>query len=411
MQINKIDLYKRIIVLYIFFYPVCDMMFSIIEQTGVLLPVSPNQVIRGMGLCMFFFIIKNLDNWIKTMLITVWSLCSLIIQMETFGSLSIVTDLAFCLKFIQNFIFLFAFIQLLKDKIIRIDELIDCLIWSSYIAAGSVLLSLFGVGNVSYEGSSRLGVKGFFSIQSTLTAYLMLIMPLYYIKFNKNFTWQMIMCVLALFSIGSKTGVFGTIIEIVFISIFDIKHNNYRSKNVRYYILLLLCISVFPLMLIEYVGYLITLYESHAYYYDIVAFLLSNRNDQIIAVESEIEMMGNEIKWNIGAVFGYGYTSLKYMLQTYNYETIERDFHGCYYCFGTVSLTILIYYLSKVFYRAIKLNIVHHFENKYIYISTLIISVGIVYGWLGGHVFYEAMNQLPFWIVSSFVWSYKYSAK
>ena len=409
MRINPIVLNRRkIVLMYIFAYPVCDIIFTLMEQSGISLPISPNQIIRGCGLFLFFLMIKNTNHWIKTMLISVWSLCSLMIQLEFFYSGSIITDLSFCLKYIQNFIFLFAFVRLFKDGIINIDDVINCLIWSSYIVSASILCSYLGLGNASYAGSStRFGVKGFFSIQTTITAYLMLIMPLYFIKFKKNLSWQMIICVIALFSIGSKTGVLGTILEIILISLYDIRSNRDKNNIIRYSVIFFLCITIFPVFVIQYIEYLVELYTAHAYYYDIMAFILSNRNDQIYAVENEIEMIGNELKLSLGFIFGYGYSSINYMLSGYHYETIERDFHGGYYCFGVISICLLSYYLTKVLLRALNNNIEMSFKNRYMYISMLILCVGVVYGWLGGHVFYEAMNQLPFWIIAAYVYSYK----
>ena len=404
LKLNK----KKLILLYIFIYPICDMLFTLIENIGISLVISPNQIIRGIGLFLFLFCIKNLYNWIKVMLIILWSICSFVIQINIFYSSSYITDLSFCLKFIQNFVFLFAFIQLYKDKVICFQEIIKYLIWSSYIAIFSILLSYVGIGSASYEGSSRLGVKGFFTIQSTITAYLLMIMPLYYLKFKKNFSIQMIICTFALFSIGSKTGVFGTLLEIIFISIFDLKKENYKNKTEKYLVFIGFAISIAPAIMIRYISYLMNIYHSNSYYYNLMAFLLSNRNDQIIAAQNGIVLIRDELKIRIGYIFGYGYTSMsKIMSIHYNYDAIERDFHGVFFYFGIVALMVLVYYLIKIIVRSIRLNFRFHFKNEYIYISFLIMCVGIIYGWLGGHVFYEAMNQLPFWIVAAFILCYK----
>lgn len=414
MSENSLKLRKKnLILIYIFIYPICDMLFTLVENAGISLPISPNQIIRGLGLIAFMLIIKNIKNWTKIMLITVWSICCFFIQIELYYSTSAITDFSFCLKFIQNFVFLFAFIQLFKDGIIEFDEAIKYLVWASYIAIFSIILSYFGIGAASYAGSSRFGVKGLFSIQSTITAYLLLIMPLYYIRFKKNFSVQMIICIIALFSIGSKTGVFGTLLEVILLSVYDIRnYSKDKNKKLKYIVFVGIAICILPFALRKYISYLSNLYHSNSYYYNLSAFLLSNRNDQIIAAQNGVQLIGNHLKQKIGMICGYGYTSMSGIMSTnYKYDAIERDFQGVYYYFGIVSLLILVYYLVKIIFRLAKMNVRYRFNERYLYVSLIIVGVGIVYGWLGGHIFYEAMNQLPFWIVSAFVLCYKIPKK
>jgi len=395
---------KKLVLIYIFFYPVFDMIFTLVENAGGSFPVSPNQLIRGIGMIGFFIIIKSMKNWVKVICIIIWSICGLFVQIKYFYSTSFFTDLSFTLKFIQNFVFYYAFIQLFKDKVVQFEEVIKYLIWSSYIAIFSILLSYLGIGAASYAGSSRFGVKGLFTIQSTITAYLLLILPLYYIRFKRNFTTQMIVCIIALFSIGSKTGVFGTILEIIFITFYDFKYGEKsNNRKIKYMTLGLMSVCVVPSLLIRYISYLFNLYTSNSYYYNLSAFLLSNRNDQIIAAKNGTEMIMDKSKQIFGEIFGYGYTSMsKIMSHYYSYEAIERDFYGIYYYFGIVSSILLMVLLGVIVLRLLKLNFRYKFKNIYGYVSFIIVGVGIIYGWLGGHIFYEAMNQLPFYIIASY---------
>lgn len=400
---------KRLIAVYIFLYPICDIIFTLIANSKISMPISPNQIIRGFGLIIFFLFIKNRKSYVKIILISMWVICSFFMQSQMLYSTSFVTDLSFCLKFIQNFVLFYAFSQIFKEQVIEINDAIKYLIWSSYIVIISILLSYVGFGASSYINSSRFGVKGFFSIQSTITAYLLLILPLYYIRFSKNFSWQMLMCIFALFSIGSKTGVFGTIFEVVLISIFDIfREKNNNNKKIKYLTIFGLSVSIGSYIMTKYISYLFNMYYSNSYYYNLSAFLLSNRNDQLIAAKNGINLQCTIINKIIGKIFGYGYTSMsKIMSYDYNYESIERDFYGIYYYFGIICYVCFIILLFRVLKKTIIINFKYKFKNKIMYICIIIVYVGILYGWLGGHIFYEAMNQIPFWLICAYIYNCK----
>lgn len=406
MKLNKHNLIKY----YIILYPFCDIIYTLTENIGLNIPININQFIRGLGVILFFTCIKDIKNFLKVILIALWLIISLFYHISTGLSTNVITDFAFMLKVLNNFILFYAFMDMYKMKKISFDEITTWLVYSSYIAVGSILLSYIGLGLTSY-GNGRIGVKGLFTIQSTITAYLLVILPLYYYKFRKIIDWKMILCIIALLSIGSKTGVFGTMMAYIFMIIIDIRINSAngkisKNKFFSYIVILFMAITIGIYAMHEYIIYLLNLYYSKAYYYSFESFLLSNRNDQIKALQRSLRLYGNDINTIARIFLGMGYTGGAAMVQKVNshIQAIERDFHGLYYYFGILILILTLIVLFKVLYSGIRINIKMKFKEIRSYLCFLIVCIGILYAYLGGHIFYEAMNQIPFWSVAAFLY-------
>ena len=387
-------------------YPLCDILYTLTRSLN--LAVNFNQMIRGLGLILFISCISDEKHFIKTAIATMLIVFSFAYNTIIGISTSMTTDIANTLKVINNFVILYAFIDLYKKGKVNFEEVSRWLIISSYIVVASILISYLGIGLESYAGSGRSGVKGFFTIQSTITLYLLLILPLYYYKYRNLISLQMLLCVAALFSIGSKTGVFGTILEYIVFFVFDLKLANRGKRLSRKRLITYACIIICAMTggvygIWHYIQYLINLYHSKAYYYSLEAFLLSNRNDHITWITQCIENLKYGEGNVAGILFGYSYSGVASLVKSagYKFEALERDFHGIYYYNGILVLSILILVLVSLLRKMMKNNLKSRFSNLQSLTIILIFCVGIIYAFLGGHLFYEAMNQIPFWIVTA----------
>lgn len=405
MKNNSLAIKKKIIKWYIMFYPICDILYTLTSSLG--LTINFNQIIRGFGLILFFSCIKSKNDFIKIFGIIVAVLISFVYNANFGPGINLVTDFAFALKIINNFILYYAFLELYKRKILKIDEVAGWLIFSAYIVIGSIFLSYIGIGLTSYSGSGRFGVKGLFTIQSAITLYLLVILPVIYYKYKKLISFKMMICIFALFSIGSKTGVFGTILVYIALMITDYREGEKKhvlkwKQLVQYLIIFFVAFTVGFYLMRNYISYLINLYNEKTYYYSIEAFLLSNRNDQIRWVENAVNnYKGNRV---LGILLGYSYSGIASLVKQYGYrfEAIERDFHGVYFYFGIIILAILFLLIFKVGKKILVNNRIYKFKESSLYVSALTLGIGALYAFLGGHLFYEAMNQIPFWALSTF---------
>lgn len=159
----------------------------------------------------------------------------------------------------------------------------------------------------------------------------------------------------------------------------------------------------------KYIVYLLGLYQTKDYFYSLDSFLLSNRNRYIQLVQIYIDSFLSEKQKIMGKIFGYGNSGVRKMMSYMHPElnAIERDFHGLYYCFGIVVLVVISIIIWQCWMNILKECRKYKFRNDICFFSLLSVSLGIVYGWLGGHIIYEAMNLFPFWVICAFCKSKK----
>lgn len=400
---------KNILKIYIIIYPLVDILYTITQMLDI--NIKFNQLIRGIMLIFMLLLIRKQKYQTIIWLITIWVSLSTCVHIVWGYSTSISTDISVVLKILTNFIVFYCFLEKFSSKSISLEEILHWLILSAFIASISVLLSYVGLGNTSYDGIVRRGVKGFFTMQSSLTIFLLWMLPLIYSYYKKVFIWQILVVLLALFSIGSKTGVVGTSMVMLCIMFFDFRKSKIEERITRKKVLvatifIFLFITIGVYIIKDYINELINLFHS-GWYTSFSGFLLSNRNGQLTAMKNFLLGHNGGL---IGILMGYGYSGVQYMLQQtrIGYKAIERDFHGVYYNFGLVILVILIYYLISLLVKAFYLNKKHKFLNEKYFALLLFWCIGIVYGYLGGHVLYEALGQFPFWIIGALIeYSYR----
>lgn len=409
MVIKKIDILKW----YIILYPVCDMLYTVTENMEISSTLNISQIIRGLGL---LFLLTYL-NWSAKMVLKIggifaWMCISLAIYHFSGLSLSLFSDFSLWLKMFTAIVTYYVFKQNFENGTFDYEKIMTWFVYSSYIAISSILLSYVGLGNSSY-GSERIGVKGMFTIQSTITGYLLLLFPFIYKSQRKLLSVPVLLSVVALMSIGSKTGVFGTIICYSIFIIYELLNEGRRRVkkstmlSVSLVMLGILTIGVYYMK--KYIVYLLGLYQTKDYFYSLDSFLLSNRNRYIQLVQIYIDSFLSEKQKIMGKIFGYGNSGVRKMMSYMHPElnAIERDFHGLYYCFGIVVLVVISIIIWQCWMNILKECRKYKFRNDICFFSLLSVSLGIVYGWLGGHIIYEAMNLFPFWVICAFCKSKK----
>ncbi|MBQ9609657.1 MAG: O-antigen ligase family protein [Lachnospiraceae bacterium] len=396
---------RNIFRIYIVLYPLLDIIYTLSEMFNI--DIKINQLIRGAMLLYMFLCIRKQKHFFKTFIYSSWIIVSTFINIFVGYTTNAKTELTFSLKMITDIVVFYCFWEMLDNNIISTDDIFECMTKSSLIAAISVLLSYIGIGLTSYVSSARTGVKGFFTIQSSLTIYLLCMIPIIFVYKKKVFSIDILLVIIALFSIGSKAGVICTVIMLVFIILYTIRkkvlESNVNFKDIIITMIGTILIPTFGLYYLnQYITRLKTLYMYAGYYTGIYSFWLSNRNNQISAINLFLRNHNNgKLR---GLLFGYGYTGVQYMMQkSRDLMAIERDFYGIYYYFGILILLITTGYLIYILYAAFKLNITERFKDDR-YISMLYIWVmGIAYAHLGGHVMYEALGQFPFWIIGAMI--------
>lgn len=402
---------KQLMMWYITLYPVLDIIYTLSNMFGI--NIKLNQIIRGLMLLFMLLTIKRKEYVRKCYFIIVWIFFATLVNIIWGYTTRSSNEISFAIKMMTDFIVYYYFIESFRNGTFNQKEIFKCMMYSAMIASTSVLLSYVGFGAVSYLSTARSGVKGFFTMQSSLTIFLLNMLPIIYSYRKKIFSWQLIVTVIALASIGSKTGVIGTLVMLIAIIIFDIQKRNREHSITSRKVFIALVVGILAgsigiYKLKDYISGLLYLYENAGYYSSALSFWLSNRNSQINAMELFLEKHGKS--W-FGTLFGYGYTGVQYMMQqSRNLNAIERDFHGVYYYFGLPMLIVVCIYLIYVFRCGVKINNRTRYLNDENMSLLYIWIMGIVYAFLGGHVLYEALEQFPFWIIGALI-VYKYKSR
>lgn len=397
-KITKIQILK----FYIILYPLWDIWFTVQEKLDLKLPVNPAQIFRGIGMIFLFSFIKSKGSYLKILLISFWLFIILILHRYYFSANGVFTDISWCLKIINLFVIYYAFEEILKRKELSINALLQTLIASSYLIMASILLTYAGLGYRTYLGL-RQGVKGFFHNQTAITAYLLFIFPLMYLENRKLFSMRSLMCISALFSIGSKTGVLGTILCFLLLLIFDVYASAVKKsmKPSRILSILVLLAGVTAAGGRLAKKYLLKLYLYYQLtgHTSVINFLLSGRNDSLLSFKANRAEF-DPVCQLTGFVAGYGYPGVQSMLSPGIYA-IERDFHGVLYVYGFVTFMVITSILLFLAVKIVLLNLKSRFLNAGHFVAAVLLFMGIIYAYLGGHIIYEAVTQMPFWIICS----------
>lgn len=394
---------SRILSLIILTYPLLDIIYTINTRViNVNVPI--NQGVRFLIMIYLFIQIKNRKSF---------AIISLLFFLLVGGELAhlyggyqmLGGNIAYVTKILFIVIVIYGVEDMLKSGKIDSYQLINSMVISSVIISFSIILSKFGLGYDSWEGG-RSGVKGLFMVQNTITATLLVILPLCLIMFERTnkirYLLNYSLIFVSLIMIGTKSGLAGALlISALQISVwfFKTKLNYLKLALGSMFIVLIIVLSLMSMdIFLGFINEQKGMYNTYNYN-NIYSFLVSNRDLQIIYLEDYI---ANFRDFNPSLLFGLGYSFANEIINNgkSNFQAIEMDFYGIYYYSGIWVLILVCIIIIKRYLSLIVLVFKSKFNFMYFSIF-LSISIGLFHAFYGGHVLYEALASLYFAVVLS----------
>lgn len=393
-----------IFLIYIAINPLLDIIFGMSIFFEINLPVNINHIVRVLGIMLMLALVDGKKSYFVVVGYSIWIVLGVIIGKISGLSVSIVTDFSWNFKMLTSVLIILLVYTNYDKQWFSINKIYGALIISALIASSSIFLSITGFGFPTYS-EERWGVKGFFYTSNVISIFLLLVYPLVFFIENlkKKIVVSLILCV-TLILIGTKTTIFGGIVIMAVLlfliikkeGIFDKVMSNPKIKRLFYYAIFIVTI-ICTMIIIKYIYSLYVEYTSVTYYNSLFDFVLSNRNVQIEVIKNQINNMSSEWKI-IGLFFGFGYSRIESEYRKVgNFRAIEMDLHGILYNFGVIVLLIFVLVVLYILYKAIK-NVLKKPSYKNV-ILFLILGTGLFHAVFAGHVFYEALSQIPFWVV------------
>ncbi|WP_027636814.1 O-antigen ligase family protein [Clostridium butyricum] len=389
---------SKIIKTIIVTYPLWDMILTITSKLlNISLPI--NQVARLIIMIYFFRKIKNRKQIVSILILFVLLFCGEATYIMRGNN--ILGDIAYILKILFFVICIYSFDNMLENKIISREELIQYIVLSGFLITVSIIISPFGLGFKSWDNEFRSGYKGLFMGQNLVTATLLIINPLnmYLILKTKKFRYYILylMNFLSLLLIGTKSGLVGAIVLLVFELLILIK---YTKRNfLKYSLMCFMLPIIFFLMylskeyFIKFFTEQINLYQQMNFT-NLSSFLISNRDLQTIYIKDYIFCTFN---YNPIFLFGLGYSQANHIINMNksSFQAIEMDLQGILYYSGLWILLYIIVLIGKRTFYSISNLIKNKFQIRDYFIIFSIV-IGSIHAVFGGHVIYEALTSLYF---------------
>lgn len=418
LESEKID--YKIMYSILLLYPLIDI-FYVINEIYFKIEFPINQIIRG-GILLFIIkqFIKTKDIFKVVVVATILGINELFYLFLFKESNSLISNLGYVLKILLFIATFYAVRNMLKNKNIKMEELLKLISFSSIIISCNILLAkYFGLGFTSYIGDfARNGFKGYFLTINMVVSFMTIITPIVFATYiqskERKFFYLYLVDIYALICTGSKFGILSSLFMIVLMGIYFIS-----KIDIKKYFKKLLLVSGISLIILglflgkdilNFIDALIQDYEK-VNYQNIFAYLVNNRNLQILYLNEFIDKLG----WAVSPLmlFGLGFSNANKIVEIgkSDFKIIEMDFHGLLYYSGIIVTTIIIVFIAI---RLFKL-VVYVIKNKRdfmlwsILISILLVLVQSI---LGGHVIYEAGPAFYFSIVlaiSEYIVNNRYS--
>ena len=414
---NKI---KKIFLYIITLSPLIDVLFIInSEYLNISFPI--HQIIRGIILLLNVFYIFKFKEYKIFLVLCILLLINEIVYFFSYGLINISNNFSYILKILYTISFIQTYYILLKEKILDENSIISCMSKASLIISLIILFSkITNIGLQSYAktASYRSGVKGLFYAHNSITATLLILLPICVYIFYKKKTiysfFNIIINILALNLLGTKMGIIGCLFIIfwtfLFFIIEYIKENKIERKKV-YIVCGLVLLSLIVLIFISK-NYFINIYEQQKEIYikykyeNIFSYLISNRDLQINYLKTYIYENGINI---LSFIFGLGYTKANSIIHTGKsaFKVVEMDFSGLFYYSGVFVLLAVIFIIIRSIYKYFNINSLKN-TNYYKKIILLSFIIAIIHSSLGGHVIYEAITGTYFGVILALIrFSYK----
>ncbi|MDN3954725.1 glycosyltransferase [Sporolactobacillus laevolacticus] len=395
---------KKIIASILIFYPILDIIYGIDKNIfGISAPI--NQVLRGFILIYLITFIKNKKQLV---IISIFSffmfLGEIYYQLVRIGSHSISSDVNYVFKIIFFVVSIYAIENIIKQKILKAEDILKYMIWSTYIISISILISPFGLGFKTYAGApiERFGYKGLFDIQNGITATLLIVAPLciymFYKTGLKRYLVNYLLILSSLSIIGTRSGLIGLILIVAIQMIAYVFITKWtKLKVILFTSLVLVVVAALFLsknLLFNYIQKQIQILNDN-WKGNWYSFLLSNRNLQVMWTQQYINSLPG---WfNPILLFGLSYSTVNWIVHQHysGFMSMEMDFYGVLYNSG---IWVFTFITCMILIRAIasfRLMIKFWMDPKFLS-AFLSVFIGIVHSFYGGHVIYEALPSLYF---------------
>lgn len=404
MNRNKIVINSKYLVMIILVLtPIIDIIYSVnYHILNFKLPI--HLFLRGIILVYILFNIRY-KNHIKYLIVLCAIFMGGIIWPKMMGyPFSFIENISYSMKIINMIAAGMYFFECLKNKVIDDYYLIKCINISTVIIGGSIVFSnIFNVGLKTYLDKPISGYKGFFIVHNSITAVLLIVIPITFLqlikKKNKYITILLLLNIIATMQIGTKSGTIGVIFEITIFILYLILYYKLGgivkilNKKTVYifttFMVLLLIVS--SSLMFNFINNQRENFSSMGYS-SFFSYIISNRDLQIRYVNEEIE---NNLSINPKYLFGMG---VKYANEVVNegkkeFEIIEMDFEGIKIYSGYLALIIISIFLLETVFKNILSIRNGQDATKKIFVL-LSIFIGLVHAALGGHVLYEGITGM-----------------
>lgn len=398
-NININNKYSIMIILML--TPIIDIIYTV-NYHIINFKVPIHLVLRMIILLYILFNIRY-KNHIKYLLILSMILVCGFIYPKIMGyPFSFIDNLSYSMKIVNMIASGMYFFEVLKNKVVDEDYFIKCINLSTIIIGASIVFSnIFNIGLKTYLDKPISGYKGFFVIHNSITAVLLIVIPINFLYFlkkkNKYIFILLLLNIVAVMQIGTKSGMIGAAFEIIvslmyFIFYYGVPYN-IKNLNKRVIKILLIILILFFIVSVSFVNNFINKQKEnfkHTGYSNFISYILSNRDLQIKYINEEIK---NNLNHNPKYFFGMG---VKYANKVVNegkkeFEIIEMDFEGIKIYSGYLAFIVIsIFLLDTIINILISIKKGKKITNKVFVL--LAIFMGLVHAAFGGHVLYEGIT-------------------
>ena len=398
MNINSLFKNKeRVILIILFFNPFLDIIYTINNiYLGISFPI--NQMVRIIILFYFFIQLRKKSSLKIIMVVFLLLFLSEISSIIISRNINFfIEDISYMIKILYFIITLLYISEMISKKEIKIEYLLKGIALGTLVLCLNILLAKYlNIGLKSYDDGVRDGVKGFFTVVNTLTAMMVINVPLilsyYNINKSKKYLALYLISCYSLMLIGTKFALASSIILLLFLILYlFVKIYNTRYRNIFIFCVVLISIILVYLSssrIIEFINSQLEIYSKYSYN-NILDFITSNRTLQIFYLDQFIEKISFFI--NPIYMFGLGFTLSNSIVNIgkSDFQMVEMDLHGVLYYSGIFLFSIIIILITISILRVCKL--IWKAKNKMFFMLILIsIILGTLHAIFAGHVIYEA---------------------
>lgn len=273
------------------------------------------------------------------------------------------------------------FFKMLENKRISLQEITNIFNkWSVMYPILILVPGLFGIGVNAYEGT--IGWKGFFYATNEISFILSCLTMYQFWNLKNGIKFKNLVLVLlnsiTIFFMGTKTG-YATIILFAGLFLFSAFRAKMGNQKIKLLLLLLICVSAFPLVFDEMQGMVKDIIERWDYQrnvnsYSTIDFLFSHR---LRRFDRAFEIFLNDKVWY--PIIGWGFGA-----ELLGFPNMEMDFFDVLFRTGVLGFVYIVGFYAKCVWNFGKTN----FWKSMMLLWALALSLG------AGHVIFYGQSGM-----------------